>query len=190
VIVLASGSPRRTHLLTLLGIAHEVDPAHVDEAPLPGESPRDTADRLAREKAAGVAARHPGRLVLAADTVVVLDGGMLGKPADPAEARVMLERLSGREHTVITAVALVRNGTVWERRDETRVRFRALSDQTIADYIATGEPFDKAGAYGLQGYGSVLIERIEGDCFGVMGLPVRLVTDLLADAGAPYRFTR
>jgi septum formation protein len=91
---------------------------------------------------------------------------------------------------VITSVALARDATVWEERDETRVRFRPLSDQTIADYVATGEPMDKAGAYGLQGYGSVLIERIDGDCFGVMGLPLRLVTDLLAVAGRPYRFTR
>jgi septum formation protein len=190
VIVLASGSPRRTTLLSLLGIAHEVDPAQVDETPRPGEAARDLADRLAREKASSVAVRHPGRLVLAADTVVVLEGEALGKPADPAEAAAMLRRLAGREHTVITAVALARNGDLWEQRDETRVRFRPLDDRTIADYVATGEPFDKAGAYGLQGYGSVLVERIEGDCFSVMGLPLRLVTDLLAAADRPYRFGR
>jgi septum formation protein len=190
VIVLASSSPRRTQLLTLLGISHEIDPAHVDESPRPGEAPRAMAERLARAKATAVAARRPGVPVLAADTVVVLEGEMLGKPADPAEARAMLRRLSGREHVVITAVALARDRQVWERCDETRVRFRRLGDETIADYVATGEPLDKAGAYGLQGYGSVLVERIEGDCFGVIGLPLRLVADLLADAGTPYRFTR
>ena len=190
MIVLASGSPRRTQLLTMLGIAHEVDPAHVDETPEPGEAPATTADRLARVKARTVAARHPGREVLAADTVVVLDGESLGKPADADEAAATLRRLAGREHVVITAVALARDDALWERRDETRVRFRPLDDVTIRHYIATGEPMDKAGAYGLQGYGSVLVDRIEGDCFGVIGLPLRLVTDLLAAAGRPYRFTR
>lgn len=190
MIVLASASPRRTQLLTLLAVAHQVDPAHVDERPLPGESPRATATRLARLKATEVARRHPGREVLAADTVVVLEGEALGKPVDEGDAAAMLRRLSGREHLVITAVALARDGTVWERCDETRVRFACLSDETIAGYVATGEPLDKAGAYGLQGYGSVLVERIEGDCFGVVGLPLRLVVELLAEAGRPYRFTR
>jgi septum formation protein len=190
MIVLASGSPRRTQLLGLLGIAHEVDPAHVDEAPLPGEAPVPMAARLARAKALEVAARHPGREVLAADTVVVLDRTILGKPASPAEAERMLGRLAGREHRVVTAVALARDGRVWERHDETRVWFRPLDRETIREYVATGEPLDKAGAYGLQGLGAVLVERIEGDCFGVIGLPLRLVVDLLAEAGRPYRFTR
>ena len=189
MIVLASASPRRTQLLTLLGIAHEVDGGHdVDETPAPGEAPVALAVRLARTKAEQVAARHPGRLVLAADTVVVLAGAMLGKPADPAEAEAMLAQLSGREHEVITAVALAAARRVALRVDRTRVRFRALDAETIRRYVATGEPLDKAGAYGLQGFGAVLVERIEGDCFGVIGLPVRLVVDLLADAGAPYRF--
>jgi len=189
MIVLASASPRRTQLLTLLGIAHEVDGGHdVDETPAPGEAPVALAVRLARTKAEQVAARHPGRLVLAADTVVVLAGAMLGKPADPAEAEAMLAQLSGREHEVITAVALAAARRVALRVDRTRVRFRALDAETIRRYVATGEPLDKAGAYGIQGFGAVLVERIEGDCFGVIGLPVRLVVDLLADAGAPYRF--
>jgi septum formation protein len=191
VIVLASGSPRRTQLLDLLGIAHEVDADHaVEETPRPGETPDALAARLARAKALAVASRHPGRAVLAADTVVTLDGDLLGKPVTPLEAEAMLERLAGREHTVVTAVALVVDGRVWERADRTRVRFRALTRETIRDYVATGEPMDKAGAYGLQGYGAVLVDRIEGDCFGVIGLPLRLVVDLLADAGTPYRFTR
>ncbi len=190
MIVLASGSPRRTQLLTMLGIAHEVDPAHVDETALPGEAPVAMAARLARTKALEVATRHPGRDVLAADTVVVLDGRILGKPASPADAERMLGRLAGREHRVVTAVAVARDGRVWERYDETSVWFRPLDDETIRTYVATGEPLDKAGAYGLQGLGAVLVERIAGDCFGVIGLPLRLVVDLLAEAGRPYRFTR
>jgi nucleoside triphosphate pyrophosphatase len=191
VIVLASGSPRRTQLLKLLGIPHEVDAGHaVDETPLPGEAPDAVAARLARAKALAIGARHRGRAVLAADTVVTLDGDLLGKPATPADAEAMLKRLAGREHTVVTAVALAVDGQVWERTDRTRVRFRPLTRQMIRDYVTTGEPMDKAGAYGLQGYGAVLVDRIEGDCFGVIGLPLRLVVDLLAEAGRPYRFTR
>jgi septum formation protein len=191
MIVLASASPRRTQLLALLGIAHRVDAAHdVDETPRPGEDPEGLARRLAEEKADGVAHRHPGVPVLAADTVVVLDGEVLNKPADAAEAEGMLARLAGREHVVVTAVALAHDGRVDVRTDRTRVRFRPLSRELIRAYVATGEPLDKAGAYGLQGYGAVLVDRIEGDCFGVIGLPLRLVVDLLEAAGRPYRFTR
>jgi septum formation protein len=191
MIVLASGSPRRTQLLSLLGITHEVDAGHgVDETPGANERPEALATRLAREKALSVAARHPGRPVLAADTLVVLHGEVLGKPGSAADAEAMLARLSGREHTVVTAVALALDGRVFERLDRTRVTFRPLAPETIRAYIATGEPMDKAGAYGLQGFGAVLVERIEGDCFGVIGLPLRLVVDLLAEAGRPYRFTR
>jgi septum formation protein len=191
MIVLASGSPRRTQLLALLGVAHRVDAAHgVDETPRPGEDPEALARRLAEEKADGVARRHPGVPVLAADTVVVLDGELLNKPADAAEAEGMLTRLAGREHVVVTAVALAHDGRVDVRIDRTRVCFRPLSPDLIRAYVATGEPLDKAGAYGLQGYGAVLVDRIEGDCFGVIGLPLRLVVDLLDAAGRPYRFTR
>ena len=189
MIVLASQSPRRTQLLTMLGIRHDVAPADVDETPRPGESPHDLAVRLARTKALTIAARHPGRLVLGADTVVVLDGAMLGKPGSPAEAEAMLARLAGREHQVVTAVALARDTAADHRVDTTRVWFRALDAATIRDYVATGEPLDKAGSYGLQGFGGLLVERIDGDCFGVIGLPIRLVADLLAAAGAPYTFT-
>lgn len=189
MIVLASGSPRRTQLLSLLGIVHAVDAAHdVDESPHPGETPVALATRLAREKAVAVARRHPDQPVLAADTVVVLDDAILGKPDDAPHAEAMLGRLGGREHEVVTAVALAVHGQVRERVDRTRVRFRPLDPATIRAYVATGEPLDKAGAYGLQGYGGVLVERIEGDCFGVIGLPLRLVVELLADAGMPYRF--
>ena len=138
----------------------------------------------------GPASTESVATVLAADTVVTLDGEILGKPATPAEAEAMLGRLGGREHTVLTAVAVAKDGQIRERIDRTRVWFRPLSPQTISDYVATGEPMDKAGSYGLQGYGAVLVDRIEGDCFGVIGLPLGLVVELLAEVGIPYRFTR
>lgn len=190
MIILASQSPRRAALLRMLGVPFEAEPADVDETPGTGEEPKALAIRLARLKADVVAARRPGRLVLAADTVVALGDEQLGKPESPADAERILARLSGRMHRVITAIALVRDTRAWTAVDVTEVTFRALDGPTIRDYVATGEPLDKAGAYGLQGYGGVLIERIAGDCFGVVGLPIRLVVDLLAEAGAPYRFTR
>jgi septum formation protein len=190
MIVLASNSPRRRQLLEMLGIPHLVDPADVDEAQRSGEAPEAFASRIAREKAEQVAPRHPGRAVLSADTVVVVDSVTLGKPASAEDAVGMLQRLAGREHRVVTAVALVYDGRVYERCDVTRVWFRPLRIADIRAYVATGEPFDKAGAYGVQGKGSVLVERIEGDFFSVMGLPVRLVIELLEAAGLPYSFTR
>lgn len=191
MIVLASSSPRRRQLLDMLGIAHEVVPADVPEVREPGELPETMAVRLARAKAAAVVAMRAGVPVLGADTVVVLDDEVLGKPVDERDAARMLRALSGRMHRVITAVALADgNGVVHERCDTTRVWFRDLADETIDAYVATGEPFDKAGSYGVQGYGAVLVERVDGDFFGVMGLPVRLVVDLLAVVDRPYRFTR
>jgi len=186
VLVLASGSPRRRQLLEMLGIPVEVRPSHVPEIPLPGEAPRAYAERLAREKAAAV----PGPVVLGADTTVVVEGEMLEKPADAADALRMLRRLQGRTHEVITAVALKTAGGTLVATDVTAVTFRPADDDFLRAYAATGEPMDKAGAYGIQGYGAALVERIEGDFFGVMGLPVRLVLDLLARAGYPYRFGR
>lgn len=191
MIVLASGSPRRRHLLETLGIAHLVQPADVEENRLPGEVPEAMAVRLARAKAAAVAVLRPDDLVLAADTVVAIDDHVLGKPVDADDAKRMLAMLSGHRHRVVTGVALAcPGGAVLERYDVTEVWFRELSADTIADYVATGEPMDKAGSYGVQGYGAVLVERVDGDFFSVMGLPVRLVADLLEEAGAPYRFTR
>jgi len=122
--------------------------------------------------------------------VVVLGGEMLGKPDSAADAERMLGRLSGREHRVITAVALARDSDLWDRVDETRVWFNQLGQDVIREYVSTGEPLDKAGAYGLQGRGAVLVRRIEGDYFGVIGLPIKLVVELLAEAGTPYRFTQ
>jgi septum formation protein len=189
-IVLASSSPRRHQLLDMLGIRHEIDPAHIDEEPRVGEQPESLASRLAREKARAVSARHPGRWILGADTIVVVDEDVLNKPVDPADAERMLGRLAGRDHRVITAVALARDGALHEERDITRVWFRPLTPELIRAYVATGEPLDKAGAYGVQAAGAALVERIEGDFFGVMGLPLRLVVDLLGRAGMPYNFTR
>lgn len=183
-LVLASSSPRRRQLLEMLGFEVLVRPAHVQEIPLPRETPAAYARRLARDKARAV----PGELVLGADTIVVVDGDVLEKPESGDAALAMLRRLQGRWHDVITAVCLVARGETHEASDTTRVRFRPATADWLREYVATGEPMDKAGAYGIQGYGAALVERIEGDFFGVMGLPLRLVLDLLAAAGAPYRF--
>jgi len=186
VLVLASGSPRRRQLLEMLGIPIEVRPPHVPEVRNPGESPQAYVERLAREKAASVA----GPLVLGADTTVVVDGEVLEKPVDATDALRMLRRLQGRVHQVITAIALKTPDSMLSATDVTAVTFRPADDDVLRAYVATGEPMDKAGAYGIQGHGAALVERIEGDFFGVMGLPVRLVLDLLARAGHPYRFGR
>ena len=182
VLVLASSSPRRRDLLTMLGIPVLVQAPDVLERRLPREEPEAYARRLAREKARAV----PGHLVLGADTIVVLEGEILEKPTDAADAVTMLRRLRGRRHEVITAVALQAGGTLREAVDRTTVTFRPVSDAWIDAYVGTGEPMDKAGAYGIQGYGAGLVEGIEGDFFSVMGLPLRLLIDLLGQAGCPY----
>jgi septum formation protein len=168
----------------MLGLEVDVRPSHVPEVRLPDEAPVAYAERLARDKALAVA----GSLVLGADTTVLLDDELLEKPLDADDALQMLRRLQGRTHEVITSVALVSGGTVRQATDITAVTFRPCDDEFLRAYIATGEPMDKAGAYGIQGYGAALVERIDGDFFGVMGLPVRLVLQLLEEAGEPYRF--
>lgn len=190
MIVLASSSPRRHLLLEMLGIAHIVDPADINEDVADGETAEVLAVRLAREKATIVAKRHPGQVVLSADTLVVLGSDILGKPSSAVDAAAMLRRLSGNEHRVVSAVAVATNDGVWDRCDVTHVWFRPLSEEIIGAYVETGESLDKAGSYGVQGYGAVLVDRIEGDYFGVMGLPLRLVVELLEEVGRPYRFTR
>ena len=187
-VILASSSPRRRELLRMIGIAHEVIPADIDETPGAGELPAALAERLAREKCAVVAAREPDAVVIAADTIVVIDGLVLNKPADRAEAARMLRRLAGRVHTVFTGVALMRAGRLAFGVDEVMVTFGDLSDAAIDAYITTGEPMDKAGAYGIQGYGATLVERIDGDYFAVMGLGLRRVVTLLAQLGMAYEF--
>lgn len=183
-LILASRSPRRRQLLAMLGIPVITMAADVQEIPLPRELPAAYSRRLARDKARAV----PGEFVLGADTIVVIDDEILEKPADEDAAVRMLTRLAGRRHEVITSVCLVARGRELEAQDVTAVVFRPAEPAWLRAYVATGEPMDKAGAYGIQGFGAALVERIEGDFFGVMGLPVRLVLDLLAEAGRPYRF--
>jgi septum formation protein len=183
-LILASASPRRRQLLEMIGIPVEVRPSQVPEVRKAGEGPRDYALRLAHDKASAV----PGDLVLAADTIVVLDDELLEKPTDADEAVRMLLRLQGRTHHVITAIALRAGVTVFEAVDVTAVTFRSAREGMLQAYVRTGEPMDKAGAYGIQGYGAALVEGIDGDFFGVMGLPLRLVLDVLAEAGFPYHF--
>ncbi len=184
ILTLASASPRRRHLLEMLGIPLRVVPSNVAEVRRPVETPVDYVERLAREKAMSV----PGALVLGADTTVVIRDEVLEKPADAADALRMLKKLQGRTHQVVTSVALVADEALHQATDVTNVVFRRLDQSFLEAYVATGEPMDKAGAYGIQGYGAALIERIEGDFFGVMGLPLRLVLGMLEQAGHAYRF--
>ncbi|MEO7647481.1 MAG: Maf family protein [Gemmatimonadaceae bacterium] len=187
-VVLASASPRRRELLTLVGIEHVVLPSNIDETMKPGELPAEHALRLAVEKACAVARSHPDAVVIGADTVVVLDGKVLGKPPTLEVAREMLHALNGRTHTVITAVAVAYGGLTREVAEEVAVTFRRLNDDEIDAYVATREGMDKAGAYGIQGFGATIVERIEGDFFAVMGLPLVRLTALLRDVGLRYRF--
>ena len=180
-LILASASPRRRELLAALGCAFEVVSAGVDEAVHPGESPAAYVHRVADEKARAVHARVPGTWVLAADTAVALENEILGLPRDAAEAAAMLRRLAGREHRVLTAVVLLSpQNRIAARSVETSVTFRALDDAEIARYVASGEPLDKAGAYGIQGRGGVLVDRVHGSYSNVVGLPAAETRDLLA----------
>lgn len=190
-IVLASASPRRAALLDRLLLPHVVDPSAIDESGRPGESAGARVARLAAEKAAEVGRRHPDAWVIGGDTEVVLDGAPLGKPSDAEEARRMLARLSGRTHLVLSSVALLRPGVAPSVEVvPTRVHLRPLDAPTIEAYVATGEPLDKAGAYGIQGLGATLVERIEGDYTAVVGLPVTALVRLLERAGLVWRFAR
>ena len=189
-VILASQSPRRRELLTLIGVAHEVRPADIDESHFPGELPVPHAERLARGKAHAIAAHETGAVVIAADTIVVVDGDILGKPRDADDAKRMLRRLSGRTHTVYTAIAVARGEATESAVEGVEVTFRALTDAEIADYVATGEPMDKAGAYGIQGYGATIVERVDGDYFSVMGLGLRRLVELLRRVGLTYHFQR
>ena len=187
-VILASQSPRRRELLTLVGITYEVRPADIDEAYFPGELPAAHAERLAREKAAVIAKKEPDALVIGSDTIVVVDGDVLGKPRDEAHAAAMLARLSGRSHTVMTAVAVQWQGAERSAVEHVDVTFHALSAAEITSYIATREPMDKAGAYGIQGYGATIVARVDGDYFAVMGLPLQRLVRLIAELGVRYEF--
>jgi septum formation protein len=179
MLVLASASPRRQELLRNAGITFEVQPANIPEDPLPGEAAKDYVERLAREKALAIASQRPQDVVLGADTVVVVDGQLLGKPSDAADAARMLRMLSGRKHEVITGVCVVVRGQSKVASETTRVTMSELSDKDVADYVASGEPMDKAGAYAIQGIASRWIPSIEGDYSNVVGLPVALVFRML-----------
>jgi septum formation protein len=181
MLVLASASPRRQELLRNAGFTFEVRPADIPEDALPGEGARECAERLAREKALAVAGQRPHDFVLGADTVVVVDGQLLGKPSDAADAARMLRLLSGREHQVITGVCLVVSGQPSMASETTVVTVSEITDKDIADYVASGEPMDKAGAYAIQGIASRWIPRIEGDYSNVVGLPVALVFRMLRE---------
>ncbi len=183
-LILASQSPRRRELLEQIGLTFDVLPADINESVQAGESAVDFVARMAREKAEAVARQQPDALVLGSDTAVVVDEHILGKPADEADARRMLGLLSGREHTVLSAVALLGAGQPpCCRVQASRVRFRTISGEEMARYWASGEPRDKAGAYAIQGLGAVFVEHLSGSYSGVMGLPLFETARLLEEAG-------
>jgi septum formation protein len=184
MIVLASASPRRQELLRNAGISFTVQPANIDETPLPGELPQAYPERLAQEKALAVFPTHPQDYVLGADTIVVIDGCILGKPRDNVDARRMLRSLSARTHAVITGVCLVSAKHKQIASETTLVTMCEISDDEIQAYVSSGDPMDKAGAYGIQGVASRWISHIEGDYSNVVGLPVSRVYSMLRQAGA------
>jgi len=193
-LILASASPRRAEILRKAGFDFEVVPAHADESPRPGEAATDYVRRLAEEKARTVARQlakdtvDDSRFIIGADTVVVIDGEILGKPSAAANAREMLRRLSGKTHDVYSGLAVLQgNGTAHTAVEKTRVTFEPLSEEEIESYIASGEPFDKAGAYAIQGRGGKFISRIEGCYFNVMGLPLARLYAMLRGLNGEQR---
>ncbi len=183
VLILASGSPRRLQLMADAGYEFTVEPADIDETPLPNEPAATYVARLATDKARHVAERHLEAVVIGADTIVALDGELLGKPADADAACAMLDRLSGRAHEVLTGVAVARGSDVHGIVEVSRVWFRSLGRAEIEDYVATGEPLDKAGSYAIQGLGGAFVERTEGAWDNIVGLPMAVVARLLAERG-------
>lgn len=184
-VVLASGSPRRRELLGELGLDPVVRPADVDETPIAGESPEALVARLSRSKANGIET-DASDLVIAADTVVAVDDDILGKPEDSAHATAMLRRLSGTTHRVITGVHLRRGGDERSAVEATSITFRPLTDDEIADYVATGEPMDKAGSFAIQGLAADFVTAIDGSHSNVVGLPLDVVVELAADLGVVF----
>ncbi len=200
-MILASASARRASILEALGIPFSVHPPDIGETLVPGESAERHAERLAREKALAGSRLYPGELVVGGDTIVTIDGDILGKPGNRDEAVDMLMRLSGRTHRVISGLALAITEPATPTSDlaeaeaqtvsgvqVTEVTFHAFDRRTVLAYAKTGEPMDKAGAYGIQGFGAALVERIDGDYTGVVGLPVPLLLTLMERVGRPYRF--
>ena len=182
-IILASGSPRRRELLKSLNLDFEVIPADIDETVQTGETPEILVERLSREKARAVAQHHPDALVIAADTVVVLDGEILGKPKDRVENKSFIKRLQDRQHDVVTGHTLIYKEGVQTAVKRTSVQFRPLTKEEIEAYVTTGEGLDKAGGYAIQGYGAALIPHIEGCYFNVVGLSVATVVGAAAALG-------
>ncbi len=187
-LILASQSPRRAQLFRMLGLRFDVIPGDVDESYRPGEDPVVHAERLAREKASAIARAQPDALVIGSDTVVVIDDVVLGKPDDAEDAVGMLMQLQGREHMVATGIAVASSAEVRSAVERVTVRFRRFDEAIARAYVATGEPLDKAGAYGIQGYGATLVDRIDGDFFAVMGLPIVRLILLLEQFGWRYDF--
>lgn len=184
-VILASASPRRRSLLKQIGVTCEVMPSGIDEHVREDESPLDYVERMATGKAGAVAGKAPGRVVLGADTDVVLGSRILGKPADRDDFMEMFSLLSGQSHQVISAVCLVRGEQRGVRVSVSDVGFREVGEQEMLDYWATGEPRDKAGGYGIQGFGAVFIRKISGSYSGIMGLPLFETSELLREAGVP-----
>jgi septum formation protein len=189
-VILASTSPRRHQLLNLIGIDHVVRPSETEEIQLSGEAPEAYAERLARAKAETVARVTPSALVVGADTIVVIDNTVLEKPRDEQHAQQMLEQLSGRTHVVMTAVAVAYEGRTVSTVEKVSVTFRRMLYDEQWSYIKTGEPMDKAGAYGIQGFGATIVNRIDGDYFAVMGLSLVRLVDLMREVGVRYEFSR
>ncbi|MBJ6137268.1 Maf family protein [Marinobacter litoralis] len=184
-LILASASPRRAELLLQIGLKFHVQPADIDETPASLETPEHYVERLAREKALCVAREHPEKLVLGSDTSVIHNEEILGKPETPEQAVAMLQALSGSTHQVLTAVALAHNKECWSRVVVTDVTFRELEAEEIRAYVASGEPMDKAGGYGIQGLGGIFVSSIKGSYSAVVGLPLQETAVLLAQAGHP-----
>ena len=182
-LILASGSPRRVEILNSVGWKFEKHVADIDESLLEGEAPENYVVRLAREKAEAVGVKFPDSIVLGADTTVVIDDHILGKPVDMGDARRMLRLLSGNWHEVLTGVAVVRNGVTRSAMQRTRVKFIDMTDQEIEFLAAKGDPLDKAGAYAVQAQAALFIEKVEGEYWNVVGLPINLVYQLVIRKG-------
>jgi septum formation protein len=187
-LILASQSPRRAELMRMLNLQFDILPADIDESYLKHEAPPAHAQRLAREKALVVAEQHPDALVVGSDTVVVIDRRVLGKPKSQDDGVAMLMRLQGRVHRVATGIAVAQGDACRAETEIVRVKFRAFDEATAREYIKTGEPMDKAGAYGIQGYGASLVEWVHGDYFAVMGLPVQRMIRMFEQLGWHYNF--
>lgn len=185
MFILASQSPRRQQLLSMLGLTFEIVTADIDETMDPTLTVEEAVQQVCQRKAEAVAAKCPGKLIVSADTIVVVDGKVLGKPHSEEEAFSMLKSLSGRSHTVMTAFCLYRDGVVKTHVEKTDLRFKPLSDAEIMGYIATGSPMDKAGAYGIQDGAAVFVESLQGDYYNVMGLPLCALVKCLREQGVP-----